>query len=367
MSKFQDSVAKPRTSKGHKNLLDGGRKDLIKHGQPFNQARPVDKSNAFVAKEEHCNDSDEDLDEASSMSGGSVEGHAAGGFVGLDVDKENKKHKKDLKKKNEVIEMQSREEMVYELKLRSSIAKMLDIQKKRMIKETISRISANIRLRNVLRQLIKESDVEKNPHSSTGINKLSVLLKKIVPTLEDSYKTLTTDKSQRSSFRAHILNAIENALRPEKAKELADADDTPQDLEEVEINIKNSDPLDASDEEKFIDISDSEGGDTEEEEEDPLDSFGIEGEDLTGRDEAFEAFNQIENQIIDAFGVLQNPKDRDVFYDYLLTNIKMYFDKFEEELAGVVQEPQSDSYEEPGGDLDMGDEELPPEEPEEEI
>ena len=45
----------------------------------------------------------------------------------------------------------------------------------------------------------------------------------------------------------------------------------------------------------------------------------------------------------------------------------MYFDKFEEELAGVVQEPQSDSYEEPGGDLDMGDEELPPEEPEEEI
>jgi len=362
MSKFQDSVAKPRTSRGHKNLLDGGRKDLIKHGQPFNQARPVDKSNAFVAKEEHCNDSDEDLDEASSMSGGSVEGHASGGFVGLDVDKENKKHKKDLKKKNEVIEMQSREEMVHELKLRSSIAKMLDIQKKRMIKETISRISANIRLRSVLRQLIKESDVEKNPHSSTGINKLSVLLKKIVPTLEDSYKTLTTDKSQRDSFRAHILNAIENALRPEKAKELADADDTPQDLEEVEINIKDSDPLGASDEEKFIDISDSEGGDTEEEEEDPLDSFGIEGEDLTGRDEAFEAFNQIENQIIDSFGVLQNPKDREVFYDYLLTNIKMYFDKFEDELAGIVAEPASDSYEEPAGG---GEEEAPPPEDEE--
>ena len=367
MSKFQDSVAKPRTSRGHKNLLDGGRKDLIKHGQPFNNARPVDNSNAFVAKEEYSADPDEDIEEASTMSGGSVAGHA-GGFVGINAKKENEKHKKDLKKKrNEVIEMQSREEMVNELKLRSNIAKMLDIQKKRMIKETISKFSEHIRLRSVLRQLINESDVEKNPHANTGINKLEELLKKIVPTLEDSYKTLTSNKEQRSSFRSHILNAIENALKPEDAKEDADSDETPEDLEEVEINIKDSDPLGASDEEKFIDISDSEGGDTEEEEEDPLDSFGIEGEDTTGRNAAFEAFKQIENQIVDAYGVLQDPNDRSIFYDYLLTNIKMYFDKFEEELAGVVQEPQSDSYEEPGGDLDMGDEELPPEEPEEEI
>jgi len=28
-------------------------------------------------------------------------------------------------------------------------------------------------------------------------------------------------------------------------------------------------------------------------------------------------------------------------------------------LAGIVQEPQSDSYEEPGSDLDKGDEEPP--------
>lgn len=357
MSKFQDSVAKPRTSRGHKNLLDGGRKDLIKHGSPFTQARPVDKSNAFVAKEEYSADPDEDLEEVSSMSGGSVEGHA-GSFVGFD-DEDNKKHKKDLKKK-EVVEMQSREEMVSELKLRSNIAKMLDIQKKRMIKETISAFSEHLRLRKVLQQLIKESDVEKNPHANTGINKLEELLKKIVPTLEDSYKTLTSNKEQRSSFRSHILNAIENALKPEDAKEDADSDETPEELEEVEINIKNSDPLGASDEEKFIDISDSEGGDTEEEEEDPIDSFGIEGEDTTGRNAAFEAFKQIENQIVDAYGVLQDPNDRSVFYDYLLTNVKMYFDKFEEELAGVVQEPESDSYQDDAMDSDT--EELPTEE-----
>lgn len=361
MSKFQDSVAKPRTSKSHKNLLDGGRKDLIKHGQPFNQARPIDKSNAFVAKEEYSADSEEDLEEVSSMSGGSVEG-TTGGFVGLDAKKENEKHKKDLKKKkNEVIEMQSREEMVNELKLRSNIAKMLDIQKKRMISETISKFSSHLRLRKLISGLIKESDVEKNPHANTGINKLEELLKKIVPTLEDSYKTLTSNKEQRSSFRSHILNAIENALRPEDAKEDADSDETPEELEEVEINIKDTDPLGASDDEKFIDISNSEGGDTEEEEEDPINSFGIEGEDTTGRNAAFESFKQIENQIVDAYAVLQDPNDRSVFYDYLLTNVKMYFDKFEEELAGVVQEPQSDSYEEPIAGVDGPGEQTPPE------
>ena len=348
MSKFQDSVAKPRTSRGHKNLLDGGRSDLTQHGQPFNQARPVDKSNAFLAKEDRCEDSEEDLEEVSAMSGGAVAGHVG---------------QPRKKKKKEVVEMQSREEIVNEIKIRSSIAKMLDIQKKRMIKETIGNFNNHLRLRSILRKLISETDVEKNPHANTGINKLEELLKKIVPTLEDSYKTLTSNKDQRSSFRSHILNAIENAIRPEDAKEDADSDEKPEELEEVEINITNSDPLGASDEEKFIDISDSEGGDTEEEEEDPLDSFGIEGEDTTGRNAAFEAFKQIENQIVDAYGVLQDPNDRSVFYDYLLTNIKMYFDKFEEELAAVVSEPTSDSYEKE----DQEAEEVPPEEPEEEL
>ena len=265
-----------------------------------------------------------------------------------DFKNKNKKHKKDLeKKKNEVIEMQSRQEIVQELKVRSTIKRMLHVQKVKMIKDTLKRLEESFRIRNILNKLINESDVEKNPHANTGINKLEELLKKIVPTLEDSYKTLTSNKNQRSSFRSHILNAIENVLKPEDAKEDLDSDESPEELEEVEINIKDSDPLGASDEEKFIDISDSEGGDTEEEEEDPIDSFGIEGEDTTGRNAAFEAFKQIENQIIDAYGVLQDPNDRSVFYDYLLTNVKMYFDKFEEELAGVVQEPASDSYQEP--------------------
>lgn len=44
-------TAKKRTSKAHKGFLDQGRHDLTKHGAPFNQSRPVDNSNAFLAKE----------------------------------------------------------------------------------------------------------------------------------------------------------------------------------------------------------------------------------------------------------------------------------------------------------------------------
>ena len=119
MSKFQDSVAKPRTSLAHKNLLDGGRKDLTKHGQPFNQARPVDKSNAFLAKEEH----EDDLEEMSAMGAGAVAGH---------VGQPNKK------KKKEVVKMQSREKLVNELNVRKTISKMLE--------------TANIIFPNILRK-----------------------------------------------------------------------------------------------------------------------------------------------------------------------------------------------------------------------
>ena len=73
------------------------------------------------------------------------------------------------------------------------------------------------RLRGVIRSLIKEvsADVpDEQPQRATGINVLEDTLKVIIPIVEDAYKGLTTSKSQRDSFRAHILNAVENSLAP---------------------------------------------------------------------------------------------------------------------------------------------------------
>ena len=74
---------------------------------------------------------------------------------------------------------------------------------------------------------------------------------------------------------------------------------------------------------------------------DEKEEFGIEGMDETGRNMAYTTFRKISQYILDAFDMLANTKDKEVFIDYLLTNTKLYFDKFESELQNTVNEPDS--------------------------
>jgi hypothetical protein len=53
----------------------------------------------------------------------------------------------------------------------------------------------------------------------------------------------------------------------------------------------------------------------------------------------------IETQVVDAFDLLSNNEDKELFYDYLITNVKLYFDKFEEEMAVNLEEPTTPEYE----------------------
>ena len=50
-------------------------------------------------------------------------------------------------------------------------------------------------------------------------------------------------------------------------------------------------------------------------------------------------------------------EDREVFYDYLITNVKLYFDKFEDELASVLPEPTNPEYEDEKGEQEADNEE----------
>ena len=77
---------------------------------------------------------------------------------------------------------------------------------------------------------------------------------------------------------------------------------------------------------------------------------------------AYESYKKIETNVIDAYELLSDPDDQELFYDYLIANLKLYFDKFEEELASSVKEPTNQAYdmaksEEPAG-IDTGDEDL---------
>ena len=248
--------------------------------------------------------------------------------------------------------MIDRNTLIEEYKLRMTIRKAIH-----NIVE--SETSKEDKLRSFIKKLIKE-DAEKSPHRSTGINVLEDLLKKIVPQLEQDYKKLTTDADQRESFRTHVINAVQNALAPSKAS--AEASDKQISIDEEEGDITMSvgeEPADSEspDEEAFIDIDGGTGEDELSDEENF--AIGAEG-DETGRNMAFTAFERIEKSIIDSYGLLANNEDRELFYDYLLTNLKLYFDKFESELDPDVAEPTTQSYEDEKEELEAeeGEEEL---------
>jgi len=191
-----------------------------------------------------------------------------------------------------------------------------------------------------IKTLVSEAavaDIDPTPNKSTGINVLEELLKKIIPVLETDYKSLTTDNSQRQSFRAHIINAVVNTLTPAKVN--TDAGESNELTEDIDIDLGGED--------KFIDIrTDAEKKAEEpEEEEDPRDSFGagVEG-DETGRNVAYQSFKKIESSIIDSYELLSNSEDQELFYDYLIANLKLYFDKFESELSPEAEEPTNQAY-----------------------
>ena len=199
------------------------------------------------------------------------------------------------------------------------------------------------KLRSIIKTLVAEakvSDPEEAPHDSTGINVLEGLLKKIIPIIEDEFKKLTTSAEQRISFRSHIINAVKDSLAPPKVTDKADvqARVALSEQNDVDITIQDTDG-----EEGFIDIQ---PGEKKSDKEVEKGEFSLEGEDETGRDMAYDTFKRIESNIVDAWDMLYADEDKELFYDYLITNLKLYFDKFETELKTNLPEPTTPEYEE---------------------
>jgi hypothetical protein len=237
----------------------------------------------------------------------------------------------------------NRDEVATELLLRENIRRIINTVKQSKIDEKRERALTENALRKVIRKLLNEKAAvpDEVPNRSTGINVLEELLKKIVPVLEADFKSLTSDEEQRGSFRAHVLNAVKNILTVADTNDDVSVMSEPEgDLEE-DIDIKVSDENAKDD--RFIDIE-------PEKETDPKDEFskGLEGSNLdqTGRNVAFNSFKKIEQNILDSYELLDNEKDAKIFYDYLLTNVKLYFDKFEDELSGTVPDITTPEYEE---------------------
>jgi len=236
--------------------------------------------------------------------------------------------------------------------IRKKISKTINEQEKK-----------EYRLRQVIRGILREGDIsDVHPHRSTAINTLEDVLKKAIPTLRTDYKRLTTDASQRESFRAHILKAMKDSVAPSmnnakygeggallsepsnlEGGETEEPLDTPEEDAELDAELEALEEADVQ-----IDLTDKEDDEKKlnvepDEEPDEKADFGggLEGMDETGRNMAYTTFRKISQYILDAFDMLANTKDKEVFIDYLLTNTKLYFDKFESELQKTVDEPDS--------------------------
>ena len=231
--------------------------------------------------------------------------------------------------------MIERKEFTEEIMLRENVRKAIQhVLSKRDAKQRKDESHLRGLIKNLLEGQSAVAAVAK--HDSTGINTLEDLLKNsnILSVVETGYKSLTTDKQQRESYKNHILNAVEKSLAPEEERKEAGADGELDTVEEdIDISISGDKP---EDDPAFIDIEDKE---EPAEETDERDDFGIAGEDKTGRNRAYDDFRDIEKNILTAFDNLDNPKDISMFEEYLLKNLALYFDKFESELQVNVDEP----------------------------
>jgi len=246
--------------------------------------------------------------------------------------------------------MIDRKQFVEELKLREQIRKAIKIIREKKVAKQKAVLEEENRLRTVIRKLLNEKEGEGD--ESTGIAFLRRDLKKILPELEEAYTSLRTSVDQRKSYRTHILNAIQNLITVSDTNFNATPDKDPGEeavgIEEaIDVNIGD----DAPDVNKRIDIGrekpeeEKSEVDAEKEKEDAeLEDFAIAGEDRTGAVEALRSMKQIENVIKKTYNGLFDPNDRDLYADYLMTNLQLYFDEFEEELQAMIPEPDNPDY-----------------------
>ena len=245
--------------------------------------------------------------------------------------------------------MIDRQQFVEELKLREQIRRAIKIIREKKEAKAKAILEEETKLRTIIRSLLNEKEGEGD--ESTGIAFLRRDLKKILPELEEAYTSLRTSVDQRKSYRAHVLNAIQNLITDSDTNFNATPDKDPGEEavgieEQIDVNI-GDDPPDAR---KRIDIGrekpeEENEVDTEKaKEEAELEDFAIAGEDRTGAVEALRSMKQIENVIKKTYNGLFDQNDRDLYADYLLTNLQLYFDEFEEELQAVIPEPDNPDY-----------------------
>lgn len=273
----------------------------------------------------------------------------------------------------------------------------------RMSKKSIETLKEEL-IKKISEGLVVEASEKDTPTRSTGINKLITALKVILPTVESAYKSLTTDKVQRDSFKKAYLMALLSTLAPQnviaKYTDGSDSETTPIKMNEsLRLKLNNlfndedkvieDTPEDTESEQavediggqkfvkdpsKLIDPNDPDGKKKQKEEEKAakkgkksavedeaekilsIDDQEIpfpeeKGMDPTGRFEAVEVYKKTSDAVIRTFRKLANDKDKTDFQNELITQLLLWFDKWEYDISPDVPDLSTDEYEQTKGQV----------------
>ena len=286
------------------------------------------------------------------------------------------------------------EQLLREFVRDNLVAPILEEQKReQQVRRWVRSLIREAQEETVLMNLYEAKDMA-NPHPNTGINKLRDALRKAKPSVKTKFQQLTTAPEQRESFTNHFLNAIVNlfdeldalSAQGTEAEEIdtsavidtdeiaappsdMSSDDMAADIESGLDDLENLQEavlesilreieVDVQDDEEVDIVSDEIEGEIENEkisnqtqvqkdfqkkndDEQKRKDFGagIQG-DMTGRNQAFDAFNLIQSYLSDAYLDLNDPQDQEMFKKWGLYNIKLLLDKYEQELASNPEAPQ---------------------------
>ena len=160
------------------------------------------------------------------------------------------------------------------------------------------------------------------------------LIEKYAPQIKEAVAAMLENTPTTMKYENRIVSVIHEADIDGNVT-VAESDGKPfivneselQEAVDIEVGAPEDNPA-------FIDVEKKEV--TPEEE---VEDFTISGQDKTGRNRAYTDYKDIEKNLITAFDDLDDPQDRQMFKEYLLTNLKLYFERFEEELQTDLPEP----------------------------
>lgn len=237
----------------------------------------------------------------------------------------------------ESIDRQIISEKIFRQKIKLAISKFnenkLNKAKKALIAEKIYRA----KIRHDLKMI---SEKKRVVHSSSGMAALDDLFlnSNLLSTLEDAYYSLTTSQEQRDDFESHILQAtldlFKTAVPQEDDKNLSESLQFLFEQEEADISIEVTD--EELPEDKIVGPERREREEQEEGPEDDNVESIPEDEDLTGRNKAQSTFSKIEKSIMSYYTDLGNPADKADYKTYLIANLRLYFDRWENALKNEV-------------------------------